>query len=428
MNKKIIKKGVLFALSLLIANPVHPMESLSGSKEKIKKNVLKAAVAVGAHTLLKKLGILNSNNQQIKDGSNLEGYLNLKIEIEELKSTVEKMKADNPYFAARSTITMIDYNFEQAEEAHKEANKLTFNIKRIKELLTAAEKQHNEEAIQAELWQSSSCNVGHALHTNHNTKKEDRTTVERIGDELIFLAVYDGHGGPEAAEYAQKNLHKKLISQLEISQLEQETNIKAALTNSFLETDEDLQGKYRNEKMNAGSTAVVALIDKDKTLHVAWAGDSRALVIRDGKVVFATKDHTPQAEKERIEKSGGKVMQTPKWDGSIEYRVNKILAVGRSLGDFSLGYAQDQQEEKVISALPDTQMFKLETGDVVLLFSDGLCQINKQSTEAEQNSFIAEFVEEQLKAGCTPQKIAQNLAHHCLYSDDTSVIVARIEQ
>lgn len=80
-----------------------------------------------------------------------------------------------------------------------------------------------------------------------------------------------------------------------------------------------IEGELSDDK--SGSTAVCVLVSP-KHIFFANCGDSRALLIRDGKVSFSTVDHKPAnpVEKERIQNAGGSVM--------IQ-RVNGSLAVSR---------------------------------------------------------------------------------------------------
>lgn len=62
-----------------------------------------------------------------------------------------------------------------------------------------------------------------------------------------------------------------------------------------------------------GSTAVTAILIDQKYLVVANVGDSRAVLIRRGKVKQITVDHEPQKEeeKEEVERKGGFVIKMP---------------------------------------------------------------------------------------------------------------------
>jgi len=99
--------------------------------------------------------------------------------------------------------------------------------------------------------------------------------------------------------------------------------------------------------IHAGATAIVAVI-VGKTLTVANAGDSRAVLCRDGGAFALSYDHKPQSEIERsrIQKAGGFVNQVG--------RVNGNLNLSRSIGD--LKYKQVEgitKAEQMITAQPD---------------------------------------------------------------------------
>lgn len=99
--------------------------------------------------------------------------------------------------------------------------------------------------------------------------------------------------------------------------------------------------------IHAGATAVVAVV-VGKTLMVANAGDSRAVMCRDGGAFPLSYDHKPQQEEEmnRIRKAGGFVNQFG--------RVNGNLNLSRSIGD--LKYKQAYflpPAEQMITAEPD---------------------------------------------------------------------------
>ena len=99
--------------------------------------------------------------------------------------------------------------------------------------------------------------------------------------------------------------------------------------------------------IHAGATAVVAVMI-GKTLMVANAGDSRAVLCRDGAAFALSYDHKPQQEREmnRIRRAGGFVNQFG--------RVNGNLNLSRSVGD--LKYKQAHflpPAEQMITAEPD---------------------------------------------------------------------------
>ena len=82
--------------------------------------------------------------------------------------------------------------------------------------------------------------------------------------------------------------------------------IEAALKSAFQQADEEIIERAERQGTRYGTTAVCALFWGSK-LHVAHAGDSRAVLCREDKAVRLTKDHKPAsnpAERERIEALG----------------------------------------------------------------------------------------------------------------------------
>lgn len=156
-------------------------------------------------------------------------------------------------------------------------------------------------------------------------------------EQWAFYAVYDGHGGTQAAELCNRELHKQLGGQLLRAMREQRTPsvpladevVADALVQTFQIMDDQLL------KMGAfeyGSTATVVLVRRSGSnlrLHVANVGDSRALAI-DGARRYArvSQDHRPSDESEarRVRQEGGFVQMG---------RVAGVLAVSRALGDHS---------------------------------------------------------------------------------------------
>lgn len=169
-----------------------------------------------------------------------------------------------------------------------------------------------------------------------------------------YFAVFDGHGGIDAANYAATHLHFNIAHHKEILK-----NPEEALRESFQKTDDMFLSKARREKLRSGSTGVSALIVGNK-LHIAWLGDSQVMLVQQGKAITLMEPHKPEREdeKQRIEALGGCVIFMDCW------RVNGTLAVSRAIGDFF--------QKPYISGCADSASFDL-TGaeDYVLLACDG---------------------------------------------------------
>lgn len=135
-----------------------------------------------------------------------------------------------------------------------------------------------------------------------------------------FFAIYDGHGGARSAletagniaSYKRpKPLHEYVKQAYEMTKAQR--NGKDPYTYAF----ENLDKKFQELKEESGTTAVIAHIkseegNPDPVAWIAWAGDSRAIVVRkDGSVSFATKDHMSRSIGAAKVKKEAKGIATP---------------------------------------------------------------------------------------------------------------------
>ncbi|XP_074655695.1 integrin-linked kinase-associated serine/threonine phosphatase 2C-like [Tubulanus polymorphus] len=183
---------------------------------------------------------------------------------------------------------------------------------------------------------------------------------------LSFYAVYDGHGGKRASNYAAKHLHINLTEKFPKGDLTQlEKDMKKCMLEVYKKTDEEFLKEAAKQKpqWKDGSTATTVLLVND-TLYIANIGDSTAVLCRQNDVketipITLTKDHSPIAyeERQRIQKAGGTVK---------EGRVNGILEVSRSFGD-------GPYKRFGVSSVPDIRRCQLTDGDRYLIIAcDGL--------------------------------------------------------
>ncbi|XP_071337981.1 protein phosphatase 1F isoform X1 [Trachinotus anak] len=174
------------------------------------------------------------------------------------------------------------------------------------------------------------------------------------GVERAYYAVFDGHGGVDAATYAATHLHVALSKQ-ETLQSDAATAFKTA----FKHTDDMFRDKAKRERLRSGTTGVVVLI-QGQELTVAWLGDSQAMLVRKGQAVTLMDPHKPEREdeKQRIEDLGGCITFMGCW------RVNGTYAVSRAIGDFD--------QKPYVSGDADCSTVQLSGDeDYVLLACDG---------------------------------------------------------
>ncbi|XP_003739466.1 probable protein phosphatase 2C 60 [Galendromus occidentalis] len=156
----------------------------------------------------------------------------------------------------------------------------------------------------------------------------------------------------------------------------------------------------------SGSTAVVALL-KGNLLTVANAGDSRAIICRNGKAIDMSVDHKPEdaAERMRIERAGGKI--------TADGRVNRGLNLSRAIGDHV--YKQNRKfslAEQMISPLPDVQSIVIDrkTDEFLILACDGIwnCMTSQE---------VCDFVSACYKQGDKLTDICEQLFRRCIAPD-----------
>lgn len=209
------------------------------------------------------------------------------------------------------------------------------------------------------------------------------SSVER----LAYYAVFDGHSGARASQYAAKHLHENIKKKFpNVKKENWEKEIKRCFIDSFKETDEEFlkQASAQKPAWKDGSTAVCVLAVND-TLYIANVGDSRAMIVRysaeqkQHQIIPLSKEHNPTQyeERMRIQKAGGSVR-----DG----RLMGILEVSRSLGDGRFKHCG-------VICQPDVKKCQLTDNDQYILLScDGLWTDFEPSAARD---FIQKILEEE---------------------------------
>lgn len=174
-----------------------------------------------------------------------------------------------------------------------------------------------------------------------------------------FFAVFDGHAGRAAADYAGENLHQKFSYLLNLYPMESPSFL---LNQAFLALDKELATK---KGLNSGCTVAVAYIRyevrngiRKRILYTANVGDARTVLSRNWNAIRLSYDHKGSdiAESERIIQTGGFMMNN---------RVNGVLAVTRSLGDLTM-------KEWVIGSPYTTETILTEFDTNIIIACDGV--------------------------------------------------------
>ncbi|KAM8976735.1 protein phosphatase 1J [Pelodytes ibericus] len=223
------------------------------------------------------------------------------------------------------------------------------------EVINAGKSEHNEdqaccEYITVEKREGKPRdNIKELQHTNLSTIKK-QPSVDKVDNEIGFYywGLFDGHAGCGCAMFAAKFLHLHICDQLSdlVSILQQpaataaplclihdttskhvagtttnektqpplgtvhrfhlekqvfpEKLVVGALENAFKEIDKQIERERTACKIDGGCCALVAVYLLGK-LYVANAGDSRAIIVRQGKPIPMSQEFTPETERQRLQ-------------------------------------------------------------------------------------------------------------------------------
>ncbi|CAI0467589.1 unnamed protein product [Linum tenue] len=185
-----------------------------------------------------------------------------------------------------------------------------------------------------------------------------------------FYAVFDGHGGPDAASYIKRNAMRLFF---EDAGLPQTSDISAAFLESLMDSHRkafllaDIAIADDNTiSTSCGTTALTALV-LGHHLLVANAGDCRAVLCRKGAAFEMSQDHRPSylPERRRVEEMGGRIED--------EY-LNGYLSVTRALGDWDLKLPYGSSSPLI--AEPEfRQMALTEDDEFLIIACDGIWDV-----------------------------------------------------
>lgn len=198
-----------------------------------------------------------------------------------------------------------------------------------------------------------------SLLGNYRENNEDAVDVKETKD-LTVAIVADGMGGQAAGEKASQ-MATEIIPREIGSQVESATSgddIRKIFRKSIVQANEEIisLGQLDRDYRNMGTTVVgISWVPKfrDDCLFVTGVGDSRAYLLRDGKIDQLTIDHSlAQALVE-----AGTI--TP--EEAKEHRFKNVL--WKYLGSKEVGEG------------PEVKTIFVRPGDRILLCSDGLCGV-----------------------------------------------------
>ncbi|CEK12537.1 Stp1/IreP family PP2C-type Ser/Thr phosphatase [Chthonomonas calidirosea] len=237
--------------------------------------------------------------------------------------------------------------------------------------------------------------VGHKREHNEDSfAVVDRAALNGLLDCVLLVA--DGMGGMGGGDVASRiTAHTVPETIHQLLQTSPHEELVSLLLQAFQAANQEVFTRRadRIEQRSMGTTCVCALI-RNGTLAIAHVGDSRAYLLRHGRLSLLTADHSAVWE----EIQAGRMTRE-------EAEANRY----RHVITRAIGIAPDVEV--------DTSLHSLEVGDVLLLCSDGL---TTEVTERE----IAQI----LVSSTDPQEACNRLIESALNhggSDNVTALVAR---
>jgi protein phosphatase len=197
-------------------------------------------------------------------------------------------------------------------------------------------------------------NIGKCtLLGNYRENNEDAIDVKQYPD-LTLCLVADGMGGQAAGEIASKRAIEVVPRELKKSlpQASSTEDVKRFTRKAVVQANDEIMamGALDRDLRNMGTTLVLAVWRKGSEMYIAGVGDSRAYLVRRGRIEQLTVDH-----------SLAQALVEAKTISAEEARGHKFKNVlWKYLGTKEVGEG------------PDVKVLVVQPGDRLLLCTDGL--------------------------------------------------------
>ncbi|XP_053313567.1 protein phosphatase 1J [Spea bombifrons] len=220
------------------------------------------------------------------------------------------------------------------------------------EVINAGKSQYNEDQACCEyvIVQSRDEEFNYNCEESVQLEQKRQQSLDKVESRIRFYywGLFDGHAGCGCASFASRFLHYHICDQLRdlVSILQQpvdaaaplclvqettpenvvgtlthekmepplkatvrfhlekqvfpESLVIGALENAFKEMDKQIERERTIYKIDGGCCALVAVYLMGK-LYVANAGDSRAIIIRQGRTIPMSQEFTPETERQRLQ-------------------------------------------------------------------------------------------------------------------------------
>lgn len=248
---------------------------------------------------------------------------------------------------------------------------------------------------------------------------EDREVcvTERVHDDVVaFFGLFDGHGGPQVADFLAENLHATVFDRMRNAP-DSSDALAACVEEAFAATDEEIFAR----EMPSGSTAVSVVVRGTCAL-IASVGDSQAVLSTGGRATDMCVAHTPtlSSERERILAAKGNISKG---------RIYGMLGVSRAFGDNDFKTARGEFSSRfngdLVIATPDVVEHDISPQDeFIVLGCDGLFEV----MEPQQ---VVDYVRTKLELHGDVQHACEELVSHAINmgsTDNVSAIIVCFNQ
>ncbi|KAF4131645.1 Protein phosphatase 2C [Phytophthora infestans] len=260
-----------------------------------------------------------------------------------------------------------------------------------------------------------------------NNEDRQATTSRKVDDDLVaFFGLYDGHGGPEVAEYLAEKLHENVYNHVQKSTNKPESArslqpadivLADAIRTAYAATDEEIF----KQQLPSGSTAVSVVI-RGSTALVSSVGDSQVVLSTNGQAKDMCIAHTPDlsSERDRILKAKGQISKG---------RIYGMLGVSRAFGDIDFktgrGEFKNRFNGDLVCATPDIVVHEVKSQDeFMVLGCDGLYDVMEPQD-------VVNFVRAKLGLHGDVQHATEELVSHAIAlgsTDNVSAIIVCFNQ
>jgi len=212
---------------------------------------------------------------------------------------------------------------------------------------------------------------------------------------LFVLA--DGIGGHNAGEIASKlavenvikiiNENEDIIYNKQNNEIQHQQLIKDAISKT-----NEIVFKKSNQKIEyngMGTTLVLALYQKPNTIHIANVGDSRAYLLRKGKLDLLTQDHSVTGSMLRE----GIITKLEVDNHPYRHHITRSIGTSKNIEAYA-------------------SFFNVFPEDIILLCSDGLWEVisDEEIIISLQKNNSLKKICENLKAKAIEQKSSDNIS------------------